>query len=303
MALMPTRRLRKGKRPPRWLYPSRLESEYVRWLGRIWETALRETLEKRVSWRVPLMVAQADETRPHRTDSMRTDGWPDEVDLMRDKISEDLAGIIPAVRRRATSIAVDLYQHNRRQWRKIQIAMLGVEAVGQNESWAGDMLDAWIHGNVGLIKKLNQEAASNIEGIVTRGIQTGLRHEEIMTQIVGRLPDRESRKTKNRAKLIARDQVAKLNGQITQARQTELGVTRYVWRTSDDDRVRESHLVLDDMTCRWDDPTVVQTEAGEWIKRSSLDPVAGYEGQPGIDYQCRCVPEPILSDVVEGLEL
>jgi uncharacterized protein with gpF-like domain len=43
--------------------------------------------------------------------------------------------------------------------------------------------------------------------------------------------------TNNRARLIARDQTSKLNSSINEARQKSLGITKYIWRTSKDERV------------------------------------------------------------------
>lgn len=43
--------------------------------------------------------------------------------------------------------------------------------------------------------------------------------------------------TNNRARLIARDQTSKLNASINEARQRSLGITKYIWRTSRDERV------------------------------------------------------------------
>ena len=216
---------------------------------------------------------------------------------MRERMTLDLEVAASEVERSASLIAVDLYSQNRNQWRKIQKAMIGVESIGQNEAWAGDMLQGWINSNVGLMEKLAADTATNVEGIVSRGLQTGLRSTEIAKQLTGKLGELEKRK--NHAKFVARDQIAKLNGQITQARQTELGVSRYVWRTSLDERVRPSHLVLQGRTCDWSNSSVVIQPDGDRIQRSSLSP-SGFEGHPGEDYQCRCYAEPVLDDLVEG---
>jgi SPP1 gp7 family putative phage head morphogenesis protein len=275
------------------------------------DETVRASLDSRVLPELGGLVARVDLKRPGspRADADRADGWPEDVALMREKMTLDLDQTIPQIERTASSLAVDLYGQNRNQWRKIQKAMLGVEAIGQNEAWAGEMLESWVGSNVSLIKKLTADVSTNVEGIVSRGLQTGLRVEEITKQLVGELG--ESKKARNRAKFIARDQIAKLNGQITQARQTELGVKRYVWRTADDERVRgrpggvypnarPAHWILKGKTCRWDDGTVVLS-GEKWIKRSSLSP-AGYEGHPGQDYQCRCYAEPVLDEVLTAPE-
>ena len=81
----------------------------------------------------------------------------------------------------------------------------------------------------------------------------------------------------SRAKLIARDQVAKLNGELTKERQTDLGVTGYIWRTVGDERVRDEHADNDGQFFTWDSPPST--------------------GAPGEDIQCRCWAEPVLPEL------
>jgi SPP1 gp7 family putative phage head morphogenesis protein len=105
--------------------------------------------------------------------------------------------------------------------------------------------------------------------------------------------------TEERARVIARDQVGKLNGQLTELRQRQAGVTTYYWRTSRDERVREAHDVLEGMLCRWDDPTVYSDDGGAtWKPRSAI---GAFEGQPGGEFQCRCSAESNVAQVLEAL--
>jgi len=78
----------------------------------------------------------------------------------------------------------------------------------------------------------------------------------------------------SRAELIARDQTLKLNGQINRHRQLSVGVEEYIWDTSGDERVRESHAVLDGRKFSWHAPPSV--------------------GHPGQDFQCRCGAIPVI---------
>jgi SPP1 gp7 family putative phage head morphogenesis protein len=81
----------------------------------------------------------------------------------------------------------------------------------------------------------------------------------------------------NRVKFIARDQVAKANAALVQQRQTLLGVDQYIWSTSKDERVRDSHKSKEGKKYSWDSPPADT-------------------GHPGEDYQCRCVAIPILPE-------
>jgi SPP1 gp7 family putative phage head morphogenesis protein len=58
----------------------------------------------------------------------------------------------------------------------------------------------------------------------------------------------------NDARRIARDQIGKLNAQVTQERQESLGVEAYIWRTVNDERVRDEHREREGQTFRWDEP-------------------------------------------------
>lgn len=88
--------------------------------------------------------------------------------------------------------------------------------------------------------------------------------------------------TENDARRIARDQIGKLNAQINQARQENLGLTGYIWRTSQDNRVRDEHTELEGESFEWDDPPP--------------------DGHPGEPIMCRCYAEPDFSPILDAVE-
>jgi SPP1 gp7 family putative phage head morphogenesis protein len=79
--------------------------------------------------------------------------------------------------------------------------------------------------------------------------------------------------TANRAKLIARDQVGKLNGQLNKTRQKAAGFDKYEWQTMQDKRVRPKHQALNGTIRTW----------GEGI-------------EPGFEVACRCSAIPVWDD-------
>ena len=108
-----------------------------------------------------------------------------------------------------------------------------------------------------------------------------------------------------RAKVLARDQTAKMNCSISAIRQTAVGIDKYIWETSKDRRVvgtpgglykkinplHKNHYKMEGLLCRWDDPTVYSRDKGKtWIKRESDMPM----NHPGDDIQCRCRPAPYI---------
>jgi len=84
----------------------------------------------------------------------------------------------------------------------------------------------------------------------------------------------------SRAELWARDQTLKLHGQITEQRYQAAGVTEYIWTSSGDERVRESHADLDGTQQTWANPPVTND--------------AGDTNNPGLDYECRCTAYPVI---------
>ena len=129
------------------------------------------------------------------------------------------------------------------------------------------------HTNAQLITGLGQRMADDIATVVEDGAVSGSRWETI----AGRLAHL-GQVTESRAALIARDQVGKLFGDINKQRQTNLGVTNYVWRTVRDNRVREEHEALDGDSFEWGAPPS--------------------EGHPGEAVNCRCYADPDFSDLL-----
>lgn len=138
-------------------------------------------------------------------------------------------------------------------------------------------LDRWRGENVRLIRSIGPEMLSDVLTEVTEAQAQGVRVEQLAERIQARFGVAESR-----AELIARDQVLKANADLTRVRMQRVGVARYRWSTSKDQRVREGHRALEGDVFAWSSPPVV-------------DP-SGRRAHPGTDFQCRCVAIPILDD-------
>ena len=148
--------------------------------------------------------------------------------------------------------------------------------------WWEDMKDSWAEDNYSLITSNAKKYVSQINTLTEQAIINGLSpaklKEEIKKATEG-LSDKH-------CKLLARDQMGKLNGQITQAQMEEVGLDLYVWSTAYDDRVRDSHALMEGLLCRWDDASVCSYDNGKtWVSR----PSGAVDLHPGQDIQCRCV--------------
>jgi SPP1 gp7 family putative phage head morphogenesis protein len=130
--------------------------------------------------------------------------------------------------------------------------------------------------NVDLIKSLAGKAKDRITDTLDEAERTGLRVEDLRKRLI-----EDFGVTRSKADLLARDQVLKLNGQLNQTRQQNAGIVEYIWRTSQDERVREFHQDLEGSTQLWASPPIVSKD--------------GRTEHPGGDYSCRCTAEPILT--------
>jgi SPP1 gp7 family putative phage head morphogenesis protein len=169
-------------------------------------------------------------------------------------------------------------RHRGEFYRRLNSA-IGVEVVA-SEGFRGGLLNEWIAGNASLIKSVRQV---DLRPDIERAFAGGIRHEVLRDQWKRRGLPLEFGTLEGRAKVIARDQINKLNGQLNEARQRNIGIDRWIWRTSRDERVRDEHAALDGQTFTWNDPPS--------------------EGIPGEPVQCRCVAEAVIDiDAILGNE-
>lgn len=214
----------------------------------------------------------------------RDEALPDVARLiMQARVEYERTITVTRMERVAAKAGEQLDLFNRAQvTRQIQ-AVLPLDVQAAFGSTAAEIADFTREG-VDLIQSMSSDYFDEIEAIVSDGFASGRRSTSIAKDI-----NRRGEVSESRARFIARDQCAKLNGKLTQKRQEDLGVAQYIWRTSGDSRTRESHRELDGQTFRWDDPPVVDEHTGR-------------RAHPGEDYQCRCRAEPDLDALLEELE-
>lgn len=126
-----------------------------------------------------------------------------------------------------------------------------------------------VQANIDLIKTIPDQYFEKLGATVWDNLVDGVRFEDLADKI-----QHVADVTESRAKLIARDQTSKMNGAFNEARQTSVGIDKYIWSTSGDERVREEHAVNDGKIFDWNDPPPT--------------------GHPGEDIQCRCVALPYV---------
>jgi SPP1 gp7 family putative phage head morphogenesis protein len=147
--------------------------------------------------------------------------------------------------------------------------------------------EAFVIQNTALIAKVSEEITANVSRIVLDKTIQGARWESIVNAVEKGLDGKAGvfKSVRNRAKLIARDQTNKMNGQLTRARQENLGVKLYRWRAVNDNRTRPSHADRDGKIFSWSGNVTVKG------KTFSETP----DGlTPGEDINCRCVAEAVI---------
>ena len=138
-----------------------------------------------------------------------------------------------------------------------------------------EAVDEAVAANVALINSLPQQYLDRVEQAVMASLQAGT----LNTSLADDLSKIEGI-TQNRARLIARDQLGKINSRLSQLRQQSLGITHYTWSTSLDERVRKRHRQREGDLIAWDSP-----------------PPNGHPGQP---IQCRCTAIPYTAHLTGG---
>lgn len=97
----------------------------------------------------------------------------------------------------------------------------------------------------------------------------------------------QHRVSDSKAEFIARQETALFMSAFREQHFRGAGVTRYIWRTAMDQRVRDSHQHLEGKVFFYSEPPIV-------------DPATGRRRNPGQDYGCRCVDEPIIDELGPG---
>lgn len=151
----------------------------------------------------------------------------------------------------------------------------GIDFSGlMSDSVLKEAVDEAVAANIALINSIPQQYLDRVEQAVMASLQAGTLNDTLADEL-----KKIRGVTDSRAKLIARDQLGKINSRLSQIRQQSLGITHYYWSTSHDERVRDRHRRWDGDLIAWDKPPI--------------------DGHPGQAVQCRCTAIPDLDFLME----
>lgn len=222
--------------------------------------------------------------------------------IKRAKTPEEVIAIIehfaraPTFRTAAFSVArsmvTQLAAANARTWR--QAAMKGSKGRAIYNALKKELSNAQtyrdiIRSNAQYITSVPGDIAERLTEKMSKGYEAGRRPSDLMKEVLAEWPQL----TKSRAKLIARTEVSKASTELTHERCRSAGVKWYVWRNSEDERVRSSHRHINGAIIPWDDPPSPE----ELDPRHEQRPYGHYHA--GETFNCRCYPQALLefSDV------
>ena len=236
--------------------------------------------------------------------TVKKDSWDDQLEQLMTAFNLSLSRDMDINKTRATIqlIGASVNKQNSEELQRVIKQMFNID-MRNYEPWLKSMMTSFLKEGVSLVKDLSVKTEKELFTLIQRDIKQGKRVETIKKEILTgtKLKAGYFNSVKTRAELIARDQVGKLNGQLNRMRQKDIGITLYIWRTSDDERVRGTHEPLNGKVCSWEDPTIYadsveEAMEGKWKSRSSIN---GFIGEPGEDYQCRCNGEPVFNTILE----
>lgn len=242
-ALKPDKRKRKVLLPAR--HPVRIEQQYAKILRGIVD-GINAELKSRIADELKAEIAA-------REDGYRADDLSAVLRAIRSLATGNIPGL-SLVRNIGDSIrsAID------GNWQKAINQAIGVNVALPGTDMSAN-IDAWAEENTALITNLTQSYLSKITTAVNSGFRDGLSWRDISKNIRD-----ETGVAKRRADLIARDQVATMNMQVTKQRAADLEIKQFVWRTMEDQRVRgnpsglypkakPSHYARNGKTYNWSD--------------------------------------------------
>lgn len=263
------RKGRKGplrlKRPPRQRVPLGVErslrADYLRALARARELVNRLLIPR-------LAEIEGRAITLDTAGRLDIEPWPETLARIFESIRAEFTEVEASLHDSAAVAANQVSAVNKERVTQQLRSVLGVDVFVAEPDLAAT-LAASVNENVGLITSVPGTFFREVEATVLRQFRSGQRASSIAPEIARRF-----RVSRTRAAFIARDQVSKLNGDLTRTRQTEAGIPGYIWRTSLDERVRGSdkgtsfgpgahdHAKLEGTHQKWNKPPIVDEKSG-----------------------------------------
>lgn len=182
----------------------------------------------------------------------------------------------PWARRQSAKMLERVAKKNKTAWKNSSKKIHQTLQTTVSKADVGSHAALLMSEQVDLIQSIPLRAAERAQKLSMEAFYNGSRASEIATELA-----RSGEVSESDAVRIARTEVARSNSVITQARAQAAGSKQYIWRTSKDAAVRESHDEMEGEVCSWDKPPHLSD---------------GTIGHPGTFPNCRCYPEPFFPE-------
>lgn len=136
--------------------------------------------------------------------------------------------------------------------------------------------------NAEIIRTVPLTIARRFTNHIAKESLSGRRASDIVEDLLEMYP----KITNAQAKCIARTESSKTSSALTKSRAENLGLNFYIWHTSEDTRVRDSHKKMDNVICSYRNPPAPELLTGDKY-------VGRYDA--GNIYNCRCYAQVITS--------
>lgn len=173
-------------------------------------------------------------------------------------------------------------KHATNATKQAAVALTGMSVSVKDTLLSNTVMQATVQENVSLIKSIQSEYASDVEGLVMRSVSAGRDLKTLTDELEKRYAI-----TRRRAKLIANDQNNKATAQMARARQISLGVTKARWlHTGGGKNPRPSHVAANGKVFDLAEGLYID---GKWTF-------------PGEEVNCGCVAAPLIPGVDDEAE-
>ncbi len=194
----------------------------------------------------------------HQANAVAMDGFSDWLGHSMDYLLGKWTNKLNALSDQVAELFVTKSVHNYDNQLKKHLRKAGFTVRLQMSPYTEEMLKAAMGENVGLIKSIGVQYLGKVEQAVWASVKGGFDLGTLSQEL-----QHAYGVTKNRADLIARDQGAKANAVIEQARRKELGITKAIWKKSTGGKThREDHEKADGTVFEVDKGCLI---SGEYI--------------------------------------
>lgn len=232
--------------------------------------------------------------------------------IAQENIPLDLRGILARASERSAAASADILATLTQIQANLAIAHAGIDYAPAVDAIVSDLGRQFISTTAQVSRKtigitpeidagmratLNRELTENLDlavknFAVERIPEMRRRVEENVFQFgarsdrLAKILEAEFGICKRKAEFLADQEIGLLTAKYREARYKELGIEDYIWSTSKDRRVRETHRALEGRKCTFAHGANV-SEPGTPARYLN----------PGEDWRCRCVPRPVVNIV------